>query len=173
MRILVRPARSEDAEAISALAAATFRDAFGSQNTEADMSKYIADAFQPEKQKAEILDTQSVVLVAQGGDGDQLVGYAHLVAGGASSGITGEPPIELKRLYVDRAWHGRGVAQSLMDSTIEAARLRGAQTIWLGVWEHNPRAVAFYAKYGFQRVGEHTFLLGSDQQTDWLLARPV
>ena len=86
----------------------------------------------------------------------------------------GAPPrIELKRLYVARAWHGRGVAQALMDAALDAARARGAQKLWLGVWERNPRAVAFYAKYGFVRVGEHTFVLGGDAQTDWLFVRPV
>jgi ribosomal protein S18 acetylase RimI-like enzyme len=60
-----------------------------------------------------------------------------------------------------------------MDAALAAARVRGAETLWLGVWERNARAVAFYRKYGFTRVGEHTFVLGSDTQTDWLLARPL
>ena len=60
-----------------------------------------------------------------------------------------------------------------MDAAIDAARARGAQTLWLGVWERNPRAVAFYAKYGFARVGEHTFVLGDDWQTDWVFSRPL
>jgi ribosomal protein S18 acetylase RimI-like enzyme len=87
--------------------------------------------------------------------------------------VEGPAPLELKRLYVARAWHGRGVAQALMDAALDAARARGARTLWLGVWERNPRAVAFYGKYGFTRVGEHTFLLGADPQTDWVLARPL
>lgn len=85
----------------------------------------------------------------------------------------GPAPLELKRLYVARAWHGRGVAQALMNAVLDAARARGAKTLWLGVWERNPRAVAFYEKYGFTRVGEHSFILGSDVQTDWVLARPL
>ncbi len=60
-----------------------------------------------------------------------------------------------------------------MDAAIESARASGAQTLWLGVWERNLRALAFYAKYGFVRVGEHTFTLGTDAQTDWVLARPL
>ena len=68
---------------------------------------------------------------------------------------------------------GRGVAHALMGAALDAARARGAKTLWLGVWERNQRAVAFYGKYGFSRVGEHTFVLGSDAQTDWLLARPL
>jgi ribosomal protein S18 acetylase RimI-like enzyme len=74
---------------------------------------------------------------------------------------------------VARAWHGLGVAQALMDAALEAARARGAGTVWLGCGSANPRAAAFYRKYGFERVGEHTFVLGADAQTDWLLARPL
>ncbi|HET9369120.1 MAG TPA: GNAT family N-acetyltransferase [Vicinamibacterales bacterium] len=59
------------------------------------------------------------------------------------------------------------------DNAPEVARKRGAKTMWLGVWERNSRAVAFYAKYGFTRVGEHTFMLGGNAQTDWLLARSI
>jgi ribosomal protein S18 acetylase RimI-like enzyme len=105
--------------------------------------------------------------------GAELVGYVHLASGPAPVTVEGPAPLELKRLYVARAWHGRGVAQALMDAALDAARARGARTLWLGVWERNPRAVAFYGKYGFTRVGEHTFLLGADPQTDWVLARPL
>ena len=72
-----------------------------------------------------------------------------------------------------RAWHGRGVAQVLMVAATGAARGCHAETVWLGVCERNARAVAFYTKFGFVRVGEHDFVLGSDRQTDWLLAGPV
>jgi ribosomal protein S18 acetylase RimI-like enzyme len=74
--------------------------------------------------------------------------------------------VELARFYVDRPWHGRGVARELMDAARAAARNLGGRTFWLGVWEHNPRAIAFYAKCGFRDVGSHKFLVGSDLQTD-------
>ena len=80
--------------------------------------------------------------------------------------VTGPEPIELWRFYVDREWHGRGIAQALMDRVKAAARERGAKTLWLGVWERNDRARAFYAKCGFADAGEHIFLFGTDPQTD-------
>jgi GNAT superfamily N-acetyltransferase len=169
--VQVRLAVVEEGPELSCLAAATFRDTFEGDNRPDDMARYIADAFTPAQQAAEISDPASVVLVAD--DRGELVGYAHLTAGPVPEAVRGPAPLELKRLYVKRAWHGRGVAQGLMAAAIEAARARGAQTIWLGVWERNPRAVAFYAKYGFVRVGEHTFVLGGDEQTDWLFERPV
>ena len=77
------------------------------------------------------------------------------------------------RLYVDSRWHGKGVARELMDAAFRIARDLGRETIWLGVWERNLRAKAFYAKYGFREVGSHHFRLGSDDQKDLILALPV
>jgi ribosomal protein S18 acetylase RimI-like enzyme len=107
-----------------------------------------------------------------GGDAD-LLGYVHLVSGTTPAAVQGPSPLELKRLYVARGFHGQGVAQALMDAALEAARAKGAETLWLGVWERNSRALGFYYKYGFTRVGEHTFVLGDDRQTDWVLARSL
>ena len=165
-----------DAGALSRLGATTFRETFEGDNTPDDMARYLAEAFTFEKQAAEIADAAHLTLLAErfaeSGEAE-LVGYAQLVDGPVPEAVSGAAALELKRLYVARAWHGRRVAQALMDAAIDAARARGAQTLWLGVWERNPRAVAFYAKYGFARVGEHTFALGSDAQTDWLLARSL
>jgi len=177
MTIHIRPATDADSASLSALAATTFRETFEHENTPEDMARYLAETFTPDRLAAEIGDPAGAILLAEhcGTSGDargdaELVGYAHLVGGPAPAAVQGPRPLELKRLYVARAWHGRRVAQALMDAIIHAARDRGAGTLWLGVWERNPRAVAFYAKYGFRRVGEHTFVLGGDAQTDWLLA---
>ena len=174
--IKVRRASNEDAEALSVFAATTFRETFKEENAPEDMSGYLAKAFTPQRQRDEIADSSGVVLVAEDLDGSAhrtLVGYAHLVADATPEAVKGPEPIELKRLYVSSQWHGRGVGQALMEAALDAARARGAETMWLGVWERNPRAVAFYAKYRFERVGMHTFQLGSDMQTDWLFSRPV
>jgi diamine N-acetyltransferase len=176
MTTFVRPATSADAARLSQLGATTFRETFEGENTPEDMARYLAEAFTPDRQAAEITDPAGTVLLAErrGQSGDaELVGYVHLVSGPAPAAVQGPAPLELKRLYVARAWHGQGVGQALMDAALDAARARGAETLWLGVWERNPRAVAFYRKYGFTRVGEHTFVLGADAQTDWVLARPI
>lgn len=172
----IRPATTADAERLSQLGAMTFRETFERDNTPDDMARYLAGSFSPQKQMAEITDPASVVLLAQHETptGEvELIGYAHLVSGPAPAAVGGAAPIEIKRLYVARAWHGRGIAQLLMDAALESARSRGARTVWLGVWERNARAAAFYGKYGFERVGEQTFLLGRDVQTDWLLTRSL
>ena len=77
------------------------------------------------------------------------------------------------RFYVDKAHHGRGIAQTLMQEAVATARKLGATTVWLGVWERNLRAIAFYVKCGFQDVGSQPFLVGSDLQTDRVMARVI
>jgi len=101
------------------------------------------------------------------------VGYAHLRLGPAPGGVAGGRPAELARLYVDQRWHGAGVARALMDRCVDAARAWGADVLWLGVWEHNPRAIAFYRKCGFEQVGTQRFQLGEDLQTDLVMARAI
>ena len=176
MTTRIRLARVADAERLSAFAAAAFRETFAAENTPEDIARYVADAFTPQCQAAEIVDPASTVLLAERptprGEAE-LQGYAQLFLGPTPDAVRGAQPIELKRLYVARASQGQGVAQALMDEALDAARVRGAGTVWLGVWERNPRAFAFYRKVGFERVGEHTFVLGSDVQTDWVLARSL
>lgn len=172
----IRAAATGDAPALSRFGAATFRETFEAGNDPDDMVQYLAEAFTPQRQAAEIADPAGTVLLAEHFDesgNSELVGYAHLANGPVPEAVRGPAPLELKRLYVARAWQGRGAAQALMTAAIDAARGHGAETLWLGVWEQNSRAVAFYAKYGFVRVGEHTFTLGTDAQTDWVLARPI
>ena len=81
--------------------------------------------------------------------------------------------MELLRIYVDSGWHGKGIAYAMMGEILSIARSEGAKTLWLGVWERNFRAQAFYSKHRFTKVGEHDFRLGTQLQIDWIMARPV
>ena len=176
MTIRIRPARPEDAAALSALAARTFSETFGPYTTPADLAAYLSATYSPERQGAEIRDPAGTVLVVEATvlEGDHtLIGYASLYHSPAPAVVAGPAPLELKRFYIDSPWHGQNVAQALMAEVLRAATSCGAQTLWLGVWEYNTRAQAFYRKYGFQRVGEHVFPVGSDPQVDWLLARSL
>jgi diamine N-acetyltransferase len=164
----IRRAAPGDAAALAELGAHTFRDAFEADNTPDDMALYLASSYGPDLQSAELRDTGIVTLLAEGGN--RLAGYSQLREGPAPDCIDGPSPIELWRFYVERAWQGRGVAQMLMATTIEAAAARGAGTIWLCVWERNHRAQAFYRKSGFQDRGEKPFILGTDRQTDRVMA---
>jgi ribosomal protein S18 acetylase RimI-like enzyme len=171
MPITIRTATAADSELIRELGVRIFADTFGPANTPANMRAYLGSAFSLARVREEIEDPASVHLIAEA-DG-MAVGYARLHAGDAPSAVADERSVELVRLYVERAHHGRGVAAALMRASLDHARDAGYDVMYLGVWQHNPRAVAFYSKWGFERFGEHTFMLGEDEQTDWLMRRGV
>ncbi|HVE79199.1 MAG TPA: GNAT family N-acetyltransferase [Gemmatimonadaceae bacterium] len=178
----IRRATPGDAAALSAFAAWLFDETFGPDNDPEDMAAYLAATFSPERQAAEIADPAGIWLIAEGRANGavpgtavetSLAGYAHLIVGAAPNGVTAPAPLEVRRFYVARAWHGRGVAGALMDAVVRAAGDRGAQTLWLAVWQHNPRAIAFYRKAGFVEAGTQSFRLGRDVQQDLVMTRPV
>lgn len=156
----IRHATLEDAAALAELGARTFRDAFAAQNSAEDMDAYVAQTYGEAQQRRELEDPKNVALVVER-DG-VLVGFAQL--------RHEQEKVEIARFYVDRTHHGEGIAQELMQRCVDVARERGAETLWLGVWEHNPRAIRFYEKCGFVDIGSHPFLVGSDLQTDRLMS---
>ena len=105
--------------------------------------------------------------------GERLVGFAQLRWGEAPSCVVAEAPGEVQRLYVARDCHGKGVAHDLMNACMDEMRFHRSDVVWLGVWERNPRAIAFYKKFGFLEVGVHVFPLGSDPQRDIVMSRPA
>lgn len=162
----------EDAPALAELARRTFYDTFASSNDPVDMALYLDRAYGVDQQTRELGARDITTLLAEG-DGGELIAYAQLRAADIPECVTGAEPIELWRFYVSREWHGRGVARPLMDRVKAVAADRGAKTLWLGVWERNDRARAFYGKCGFTDVGEHIFLFGTDPQTDRVMVTTV
>lgn len=163
--IVIRRAVPGDAEELSGLAARTFRDTFAADNRPEDLAAHLSRAFGPDRQLAEIADPGIRTLVAAD-PGGALIAFAQLRTGTPPACVVSEGPIELWRFYVDRDWHGRGLAQRLMQAVLAEAGAAGARSAWLGVWERNPRAASFYRKCGFVDVGAHEFRLGDDVQVD-------
>lgn len=164
-RLQIRRALPADAAALSAFAARTFVETFGPDNDADDMRAYLESSYGLAQQGRELSDPTYVTLLAH--HGERLAAYAQLQRGAPPPACVTEPdPVELHRFYVDRPWHGRGVARELMAAVRATARQMGGRTLWLGVWEHNPRAIAFYSKAGFVDVGSTGFLLGAAAQTD-------
>jgi diamine N-acetyltransferase len=165
----IRTAGLTDAKILAELGARTFADSFAADNTPDDMAAYLAKSFSPEKQSAEMAEPGTVFLIAE--EDGQPVGYIRLREGNVPECIGGLHPIEIVRLYAIKEMIGHGVGAALMKASIQEAKNRGSDVIWLDVWEKNPRAIAFYQKWGFEKVGEQGFQLGDDLQHDWLMAR--
>ena len=168
---LIRRALVADALLLAELGARTFYDSFAAENNPEDISTYLDASFGPEKQTAELAEPGAIFLIAEI-DGIP-VGYAQLRRGESPECVSGSEPIELARIYVLQERLGLGVGEALMRACIDEARRAGHQTMWLGVWERNTRALGFYRKWNFSTVGEHIFQLGSDPQRDLLMERAL
>jgi ribosomal protein S18 acetylase RimI-like enzyme len=166
-----RRALREDAKDLSLLAEKTFREAFAGVNTPEDMDLHCRTSYSEAIQAQEISDPNKVTLLIE--YEERLVGFAQLRWGKTPSCVAAKAPGEIQRLYVAGDCHGKGVAQALMNACIDEMRGHRSDVVWLGVWERNPKAIAFYRKFGFVEVGGQTFLLGSDPQRDIVMARSV
>jgi ribosomal protein S18 acetylase RimI-like enzyme len=171
-QLTIRRAVEADAPVVSELALRTFMEAFAADNNPDDLAAYIAKVYGVPQQAAEIADPRMITLLAE--IGGTPVGYAQVRRDTPAEPVRDVPDvIEVVRFYVDSPWHGRGVAQRLMDAVMDAARELGGSSLWLSVWERNPRGIAFYRKYGFRDVGTHFFVVGSDHQTDRVMFREL
>jgi ribosomal protein S18 acetylase RimI-like enzyme len=168
---LIRLATRADAAAVAQLAARTFRDTFARDNTAEDMAAHLRAHYGEAIQGAEIENPALTTLVME--DSGALVAYAQIRSGAAPSCVAGERPLEIWRFYVDEPLIGRGVAAALMRRTLREIAGRDADVAWLGVWERNLRAQAFYRKWRFVQVGAQFYDVGADRQTDWVMARQV
>ena len=169
--LTIRRGTLADAALLSEFGASTFSETFAADNSPEDLAAYLATSFNLSQQTAELEDLASTFLIADV-DG-RAAGYAMLRESEPENGVEGANPVELVRLYVSRDWLGRGIGEQLMRACIEVARHDGYETIWLGVWERNARAQAFYRKWNFRTVGEHMFQLGSDLQRDLVMERTL
>jgi diamine N-acetyltransferase len=165
MPVTIRPATTSDAATLASFAERTFRATYADFNTPENMDAYVAGAFSTAIQGEELANPAVTCLLAEA-DGT-LAGYAQL-----TTRLTGTATeLEIDRFYVDVPWHGRGIANQLMEQVVSSAHNARARRIVLGVWQENQRAVKFYAKSGFTVSGPATFLLGDDLQHDWIMTR--
>jgi len=162
----IRRVTLEDAEVLSKLAAHTFYNTFKGTCTDEDMEGFLVDYFNMEQVKKELSDFDDYYYFAEV-DG-KAVGYVRFKEDyTAFETMKQWKALELKRLYVDEHFHGKGIAQALTDFVIDYAKENAYEVVWLGVWEYNFRAQKFYNKMGFEDTGQkHDFPIGNTPQTD-------
>lgn len=160
-----------DLAQLRALSEETYRETFAPYNTAADMDAYVAGAFSEARLRDELADAHTAFFMAL--DGGAAAGYIKLCGGPAQSEPGMDGGMEIGRLYALGRYHGTGLGGMLMDHAAACAREAGCSFLWLGVWEHNHRALRFYGKHGFVRFGQHPFVLGADVQTDFLMRREL
>lgn len=167
----LRAATPSDAARLAEFGARTFAETFAADNAPNDMDLYLGRTYGVTHQTAELADPSWTTIIAEADA--TVVAFAQLRLGPTPASVMGQSPIELLRFYVDRPWQGRGLARTLMEAVDREAVRRGADMLWLAVWERNERARAFYRKAGFSDVGSKEFVLGAEHQTDRVMAKAV
>lgn len=158
------PAALEDAAALSAFAAQSFRDTFGHLYPPADLHEFLGATYSPAVQAQEIADPETAHLLAK--RGGAIVGFVKLGAERTGHKLPGRPALELHRLYVAPAEKGTGLGHALMEWALQRARKCGALDMTLSVFSQNHRARRFYARYGFMDIAPAVFRVGRIEDED-------
>jgi ribosomal protein S18 acetylase RimI-like enzyme len=166
----IRHATTADAPALARLSAALFPLGCPANTKPEDLAEYIRQELTPQRFCALLEDDRNVILVVN--IADKLAGYA-LLAHGSKPPYRQLAGCELRKFYIDAAYHGRGVANALMRKVLAIAEDGGEGTLWLSVFSGNERAISFYRKWGFRIAGVRDFLVGTDCQQDYLMQHEV
>ena len=160
-----------DLAQLVAISRETFWDTFAPFNSAADMDRFLDQAYTPEKLATELENPDSSFYFLK--STTAILGYLKLNRNQAQSETLAENALEIERIYIRASYLRHGYGRYLLQFAEEQARRQQLSAIWLGVWEHNENAKAFYEKMGFQKVGVHDFFLGDDRQQDWLLLKEL
>lgn len=170
-KITIRRVGRTDLETLQALSKRTFVETFGSVNTSHDMATYLQRAFAQEQLLQELLTPGSEFYFAL--IEDEIVGYLKFNQAGAQTEDVAPNALEVQRLYVCQKAQHMGVGRTLMDFALQRAQQCQRKAVWLGVWNQNRKAQAFYQQYGFVQVGQHEFILGTDHQIDNIVLKQL
>jgi ribosomal protein S18 acetylase RimI-like enzyme len=160
-----------DVAALAALSIQCFYETYAAFNTEANMQQYVDEHFSTQRLLIEMDTPASIFFLAY--NDDVLVGYVRLRENDEPTALKDIKHIELERIYVLKEYHHLKIGKQLLHACIEHAGNNNYAVIWLGVWEHNAKAMGFYERMGFEKFGEHIFMLGDDAQKDWLMKKQI
>jgi len=160
-----------DAAALAALMADTFTETYAPDNDPDQIAAHVANAFDPATVAERLADPRRSTLWLL--DAGAPVGYLMLNTGAAQTVDGLADGLEVEQVYVRSSHHGQGLGALLLDRAVQTARELGLGFVWLGVWEHNERAIAVYEHLGFRAFDEHVFVLNTEEQRDLLLRRDL
>ena len=169
--ITISKASVNDVTTLQVIGKQTFFETFSASNTKEDMEKYLTENFTVEKITREVNNLNSQFFIAW--QNDEAIGYLKVNEGNAQTELQDNASLEIERIYVLTTYHGKKVGQLLYEKALEVAGVQKKKSIWLGVWEENPRAIKFYEKNGFTAFDTHIFKMGEDEQTDILMRKTL
>lgn len=169
--VTISKASIGDVATLQIIGRQTFFETFAASNTEEDMKKYLDDNFTVEKITGELNNPDSYFFIAR--EDGEAIGYLKVNEGNAQTELKDNSSLEIERIYVLSAFHGKKIGQILYEKALTLAQALNKKSIWLGVWEENLRAIKFYEKNGFVAFDKHIFKMGEDEQTDIMMRKTL
>jgi len=171
MTLKIKKCNREDLEILQKISIDTFNDTFKDQNSPENMKAYLEKAFdliQLEKELSNISSEFFLVYVH-----DEVAGYLKVNTNDAQSEEMGDESLEIERIYIKNQFQKHGLGKYMLNHALDMAREQNKKIIWLGVWEKNENAIAFYQKMGFVQTGEHSFYMGDEEQRDLIMTKTL
>lgn len=171
MNIQILNCTADHVTALQTIGRNTFYETFNKQNTEQNMSNYLATAFDQKKLLTELSNPHSSFYLLY--VNEKLAGYLKVNTADAQTDNVGNEALEVERIYVLNAFQKKGLGKVLMDKALQLAKAQQKNKVWLGVWEKNLNAIAFYEKLGFVKSGYHSFMMGDEEQRDYIMVKTL
>lgn len=164
----IRPATADDINILAALGTTTCYEAYFELDPSSDLADYCTHIYSPENVRSEFDDPNSTYFIAE--INDRAVGFAKLRENHRVDCLGDAHAIELQRIYVLERMKGQNVGKALMTSSLDVAREKGYDVLWLGVWVHNLPAQRFYDKLGMKNIGTTGFNDGKNDFVNFVYA---
>ena len=169
MTIKIKKCNREDLEILQEISIETFNDTFENQNTPENMKAYLEAAFNSKRLEKELSNRSSQFFFVY--FNEAVAGYLKVNTNEAQSEEMGDESLEIERIYIKNKFQKHGIGKYLLNKAIEIAMERNKNKIWLGVWEKNENAIAFYKKVGFVHTDSHSFYMGDEEQIDFIMTK--
>jgi len=161
----------EDIMELQKISIETFIETYKDQNAPEHLNTYIENGFNLEQLKKEILNHSSQFFFIY--HTEEIAGYLKINTGVAQSEEVSDDSLEVERIYVKKKFQKHGLGKQLINKALEMALEQQKKKIWLGVWEENENAIAFYQKKGFVQTGTHSFYMGDEEQADLIMTKTI
>lgn len=171
MTIQIKKCTLEDSRILQEISYKTFNETFKDQNSPENMNAYLERAFNLKQVEKELSNPSSQFFFVY--VNHEVAGYLKVNTNEAQSEEMGDESLEVERIYIKNQFKKQGLGKYLLKKAIEIAVERNKQKIWLGVWEKNENAIAFYKKMGFVQTGAHSFYMGDEQQIDFIMTKSL
>ncbi|MGE7759754.1 GNAT family N-acetyltransferase [Peribacillus sp. NPDC097895] len=171
MTINIKKCTLEDSRKLQEISYETFNETFKHQNSPENMNTYLEKAFNLKQLEEELSNISSQFFFVY--VDNEVAGYLKVNTNDAQSEEMGAESLEIERIYIKKKFQKHGLGRYLLKKAMEIAMERNNKKIWLGVWEKNENAIAFYKKLGFVQTGAHSFYMGDEEQVDFIMAKTL